>query len=143
MAVCPCPYLCSYLHSSQVCCSVGEEARDAHAPPLVCAATVAAAGRVFVQPAGVAVAASVVVAVLSAGVVAVWPHRRSAAGFFVVAVVAAVAADIASAGPSGIPDPASAGAAESALDVSVQVEDSRCWAAVSLVACCYTRSGLH
>jgi len=88
-----------------------EEAPDAHAPPLVSAATVAAADRVFVRPAGVAVAASVVVAVLSAGVVAAWPHPRSAAGFSVAAVVAA---DTASAGPSGIPGPASAGAAESA-----------------------------
>ena len=97
-----------------------EEAPDAHAPPLVSAATVAAADRAFVRPAGAAVAASVVAAGPSAGVAAAWQHPHSVAGAF---VAAAVAADTASAGPSGIPDPASAEVAGSAADVSVRVGD--------------------
>src|SRR5882762_3456809 len=121
VAVCLCPCFC--LHFWQVCCFAAEVEPDAHAPLPVSAATVAAAGRVFVRPAEAAVAASVVVAVLSVGVVAAWPHRRSAAGFS-AAVVAA--ADTAFAGPSDIPDPVFAAAAESVPGASVPVAGSRC-----------------
>jgi len=89
VAVCLCPYPCSCLHFWQVCCFAAEVEPDAHAPLPVSAATVAAAGRVFVRPAEAAVAASAVVAVLSVGVVAAWPHRHSAAGFSAAVVVAA------------------------------------------------------
>src|SRR6267378_5538365 len=124
VAVCLCPYPCSSLHFWQVCCFAAEVEPDAYAPLPVSAATVAAAGRVFVRPAEAAVAASAVVAVLSVGVVAAWPHRHSAAGFSAAVVVAA---DTAFAGPSDIPDPVFAAAAGSVPGASVPVAGSRCW----------------
>src|SRR5882762_4177344 len=109
VAVCLCPYPCSSLHFWQVCCFAAEVEPDAYAPLPVSAATVAA---------------SAVVAVLSVGVVAAWPHRHSAAGFSAAVVVAA---DTAFAGPSDIPDPVFAATAGSVPGASVPVADSRCW----------------
>src|SRR6266481_6578208 len=124
VAVCLCPYPCSCLHFWQVCCFAAAVALNARAPLLVSAATVAAAGRVFVRPAGAAVAASVGLAVASAEVVAAWQHPHSAAGASVAAVVAV---DTASAAPSGIPDPVFAATVGSVPDASVRFAGSRCW----------------
>ena len=87
-------------------------ALNERAPLPVSAATVAAAGRVFVRPAGVAVAAFV-------GLAAAWPHPHSAAGF-------SAAVDTAFAGPSDIPDPVFAATVGSVPGASVPVAGSRC-----------------
>src|SRR6267378_2204295 len=78
VAVCLCPYPCFCLHFWQVCCFAAEVEPDAHAPLPVSAATVAAAGRVFVRPAEAAVAASAVVPVLSVPVAGsrCWPGAK-------------------------------------------------------------------
>src|SRR5258708_8096906 len=123
VCLCPYPYPCFCLHFWRVCC-FAVAALNARAQLPVSAATVAAAGRVFVRPAEAAVAASAVVAVLSVGVVAALPHRRSAAGFSAAVVVAA---DTAFAGPSDIPDPVFPATAGSVPGASVPVADSCCW----------------
>src|SRR5579859_7857306 len=112
VAVCPCPYPypCFSLRSWQVCCWAA--ALHARAPPPVSVASVVAAGRAFVRPAAAAVAASAGFAVASL-------HPHSVAEF-------SAAADTASAGPSGIPDPVFVAAVESVPGASVRVADSRC-----------------